>query len=62
MCDKNQYIYTNGLAVLLGRDGSQVPLVKEFIYIPTSRKEWGKYGMVFNLCAPIYSACTDEDM
>ena len=54
-------MHTNGLAVLLGRDGSQVPLVKELIYIPTSRKEWGKYGMVFNLCAPIYSACTDKD-
>ena len=54
MCDKNQCIYkwacrTFGKGWLPSAVGQGT-----YIYIPTSRKEWGKYGMVFNLCAPIY--------
>ena len=47
-------MHTNGLAVLLGRDGSQVPLVKELIYIYPPLGKNGASTAWYLICVHLY--------
>ena len=53
-CATKTNVYTNGLAVLLGRDGSQVPLVKELIYIYPPLGKNGASTAWYLICVHLY--------